>query len=320
MKPMRPPLLYVPDPILDESPASWMVRLCQYHELWPNRLRQLFGISKMADFDIDLQLTHLLALTHGTAIGREKLVCLDRKFSQVRESTLAQLFLLYTKQQLPFYRYCPECLASDPVPYWRLTWRMAHVHICPIHFSRMLNRCLECGQFIGAVQSVHSRFGGGECEPFCRYCPSCDHDLGGFIAEKIGFTQRARDIVSLQRVVTAALIRGHFFVQDIDGALPLKSLPRALLMGAGPRESVEPEAMNLAPFVLEFLEDARACSDEGQITGRSDGKPPLLFNRKLLLEIRTKRWMRTARRWRFSQPIIKILHPEQNIPCWLEEI
>jgi hypothetical protein len=41
-------------------------------------------------------------------------------------------------------RYCPSCLSSDNVPYFRLIWRLAVVPICVIHKEFLQSRCGNC--------------------------------------------------------------------------------------------------------------------------------------------------------------------------------
>lgn len=312
----RKSLLHVPDPILDESPASWVMRLCQYHESWPNRLCQVFEIPKMNDLDTDLCLAQLLTLTQGTRINEDKLICLDSKFSNVRESELAQLFLLQTGKKLPFYRYCPECLASDLEPYWRMTWRMAHVFICATHNSRLLTVCRACGQPVAPVQHMHSRFGAGLSEPICRYCPSCTGDLASFSAIKIDHA-RVGHIVALQNVITASLLRGHFFVKDVADALPLRLLPRTLLMRGGPCELVDRKGLAPPLFVSEFLKGGQANNNGTQQASTPGGHLP---SPSLLAQINKGhaiKCMRVALKWRFSEPIAKAMYPTKKTRCWL---
>jgi transposase-like protein len=42
-------------------------------------------------------------------------------------------------------QYCPSCLVSDEVPYFRRHWRLAFVVLCPTHRVLLLDRCQKCG-------------------------------------------------------------------------------------------------------------------------------------------------------------------------------
>lgn len=41
--------------------------------------------------------------------------------------------------------YCPGCLGTDPVPYFRLTWRLGFVTACPLHKIQLHDHCHQCG-------------------------------------------------------------------------------------------------------------------------------------------------------------------------------
>lgn len=42
-------------------------------------------------------------------------------------------------------QYCPQCLAEDETPYFRLAWRLALYTFCPKHRVMMADRCPYCG-------------------------------------------------------------------------------------------------------------------------------------------------------------------------------
>src|SRR3546814_12971773 len=103
-------LVVVPDPILDESPTSWLMRLGQMHRIWPSKLFRILRIKKIEDFDRDLRLSHFELITRGTNITHEKLVCLSKKFEHIEDEALGKVFLLSSHPRTPRYRYCPKCL------------------------------------------------------------------------------------------------------------------------------------------------------------------------------------------------------------------
>lgn len=41
-------------------------------------------------------------------------------------------------------QYCPKCLQEDPIPYYRLAWRLALYTFCPKHQILMADRCPHC--------------------------------------------------------------------------------------------------------------------------------------------------------------------------------
>lgn len=40
--------------------------------------------------------------------------------------------------------FCPHCLATDEVPYFRWHWRMAFLNACPIHNIQLIDQCPKC--------------------------------------------------------------------------------------------------------------------------------------------------------------------------------
>jgi hypothetical protein len=229
-----PSLLVLPEPILDESPASWMLRLCQYHQSWPNQICDSFGLGKTTDFDVQLTLDLLLKLSYGTAVSQASLSYLDSMFLHIRscEQRQAAFLLNQSLHGYSTYRYCPKCLREDPVPHWRFPWRMAYFLVCPKHHCVMLDRCLTCNAVLEALPTMRRGFFEGADRPICRFCLACGDDLGQFHAESLSDCKRLRDVLGLQHVVTAALVHGYLSVSGVTGLFRLEDLPRILMMGA----------------------------------------------------------------------------------------
>lgn len=72
--------------------------------------------------------------------------------------------------------YCPGCLGTDPVPYFRLTWRLGFVTACPLHQAQLHDHCHQCGNApwpsgCGIQGMVNPEFRS------LRYCWHCGSDL-----------------------------------------------------------------------------------------------------------------------------------------------
>jgi hypothetical protein len=63
-----------------------------------------------------------------------------------------------------YLRYCPACLAEQPVKYYLLTWRFLMVTCCHKHKCRLLEACGHCD---GLLPLFRSPFKLGDC-PRCR--------------------------------------------------------------------------------------------------------------------------------------------------------
>lgn len=229
-----PSLLALPAPILNESPASWMLRLCHYHQFWPNQICDALGLRKSTDFDVQLSLESLCRLSYGTSIKAASLSSLNSMFFHARSSEQRKAAFLLNPSPRGYssYRYCPDCLCEDPVPYWRFTWRMAYFLVCPKHRCVMLDRCLACHAVLEALPTRGSGFFEGSDRPICRFCLACGADLGRFHAETLPDCEQLRNVLGLQNVVTAALVHGYLSVSGVTGRFMLEDLPRILMMGA----------------------------------------------------------------------------------------
>lgn len=231
---LTPSLLALPDPILDESPASWMLRLCHYHQSWPNQICDALGLCKITDFDVQLSLESLRRLSYATSVKTASLSCLDSMFFHIRSCEQRQAVFLLNQSSRGYssYRYCPDCLREDPVPYWRFTWRMAYFLVCPKHRCVMLDRCLACNAALEAIPTRERGFIEDSGRPICRFCLACGADLGQFHAETLPDCKQLRNVLGLQEVVTAALVHGYLSISGVTGRFMLEDLPRILMMGA----------------------------------------------------------------------------------------
>ena len=74
---------------------------------------------------------------------------------------------------------CPDCLSTDRIPYLRKDWRYAFITHCPLHRTRMLSQCPDCGRAINPFEEVHQDLIRYQASLFLR-CPCCGYHLGGF--------------------------------------------------------------------------------------------------------------------------------------------
>lgn len=272
-----PSLLVLPAPILDESPASWMMRLCQYHQSWPNQVCSVLGLRKMTDFDVHLSLEPLRRLAYATSVEDSSLICLDSQFLHIRRQEQRCVGFLFhgSPQGYATYRCCPVCLREDPVPYWRLTWRMAYFLVCPKHHCVMLDRCLACNAMLEAAPTRRGGFFEGADQPICRFCPVCRADLGRFQAETLPDCELLRDELALQDVVTAALLHGYFSIYGAKGCFSLEDLPKILMMGAS-RCMACSNGQAPEPIATRFAKSLERASKEVQPGASGTGQERLV--------------------------------------------
>lgn len=141
----RPPsIVNAPYPFADESAASWIHRTCQLHGVTYKELTASLGIKRARDPDVAVPRNHVHHIGIGTGISATRLQQLADIFHAVRLHPPLKCLLNF-HEEVPAYRYCPECLATDLTPYLRIGWRFKDWTICPEHHVQMLEQCPSCG-------------------------------------------------------------------------------------------------------------------------------------------------------------------------------
>lgn len=74
--------------------------------------------------------------------------------------------------------FCPQCLAADSIPYFRLSWRYAFSTVCPIHHSLLTDQCPQCGRppwpsACGVSERISPSFTSFALCPYCDFNLSC---------------------------------------------------------------------------------------------------------------------------------------------------
>ena len=74
-------------------------------------------------------------------------------------------------------QFCPECLAGDPLPYFRKQWRVALFTYCPVHHVELHDACPACGVPIILFRGDFGREL-KDARPM-HVCYSCGYDYRG---------------------------------------------------------------------------------------------------------------------------------------------
>lgn len=216
-------LLFVPNLILEESLASYIARLCQMHSVHPRVLVKGLSIERKDDYDLDVWPCDLLQITRGTRLTKEQILFLTMRFCHVRQQNLTELFL-NVERGTGYYKYCPRCLETDVVPYWRWTWRLKHFEVCPQHKIKLLDSCHSCGRRINIKKNSDRRYYGiddGMILEFCGQCRTALSEVAGTTIQ----SKRLSKYLNLQNKITGACLRGAFKVRGFNDIFPLKYLP-----------------------------------------------------------------------------------------------
>lgn len=221
-------LLVVPDLILEESLASYIARLCQMHSVHPRVLVKGLSIERKDDYDLDIRHCDLVQVTRGTRLTDKQIYFLTTRFGRVRRQNLTELFLNVDRGK-GYYKYCPRCLETDLVPYWRWTWRLKHFEICPKHKIKLLDSCQSCGRRINIKKNLDKRYYGiddGMILEFCGQCRAALSEVAGTTIQ----SKRLSRYLNLQNKITGACLRGAFKVKGFNDNFPLKYLPIFLIL------------------------------------------------------------------------------------------
>jgi hypothetical protein len=149
-------LLSAPPSFPDESPASWIQRVCQAHAVTYRDLLSHLGIPHVTDPDVRLPVEHLGHIGRGTNVPEQQLQLLSQTFSSSEPALLRrnrlQNLLCFDNNGQAMYRYCPRCLLMPPAPYLRVAWRFVDWVWCPTHRTAMLDYCCRCHARLLSVQ------------------------------------------------------------------------------------------------------------------------------------------------------------------------
>lgn len=83
-------------------------------------------------------------------------------------------------------QYCPQCLAEDVIPYFRLGWRLAFYTFCPTHQILLHDRCCHCQQPVAfhRVELGKSNLLSADSLAHCWQCNSLLSDAPKVAVEK----------------------------------------------------------------------------------------------------------------------------------------
>lgn len=150
------PIRYKPLP--DELLSCWLIRLAHGHGLKVQTFCNLiFGNRRQVwNRDVDRLgpqwLVEELCRRTSTPVFIAEATSLKslngKLFTQFKASGTLPWVLamgMYHRKRSSYgQQYCPLCLGSDAVPYYRLSWRLAFMTFCPIHQVLLCDRCPDC--------------------------------------------------------------------------------------------------------------------------------------------------------------------------------
>lgn len=143
-------------PYEDEALSSWLIRVALESGCDPLSLAGLLWPKWRAwtvdmDKGLDQEYLDILVRKAGTSSDHFNTSTFKTLFLQNSEINLEPWILALgtrNRKHKSGWQYCPKCLESDPVAYFRLNWRYV-LHVgCIKHNQRLLDQCPHCHKAI----------------------------------------------------------------------------------------------------------------------------------------------------------------------------
>ncbi|WP_404990870.1 TniQ family protein [Duganella sp. 3397] len=152
------PIHYKPLP--DELLSCWLVRLAHGHGMKAQTFcNVIFGSQRQIwNRDIDRLAPKWLMdeLTNRTGTPPEIVFkttlrayegTLYRRFRSAGPLHCILVLQMYHRKRNGYgLQFCPQCLGSDSIPYFRKQWRIALNTVCTTHRKMLLDRCSSAGR------------------------------------------------------------------------------------------------------------------------------------------------------------------------------
>ena len=188
-----------PHPLPDEILSSWIVRVAAANGVRLQPLCwMLFGNAQSPwnrDIDRNAPPWLLKAFSQHTGINywdifHTTLVTYRTRLYPRRQSVGQLRWILPVKhhgmQRTAFgQQFCPECLATDEIPYFRKQWRVALFSYCPEHHVELHDACPACGEPVAIYRGDFGREL-RNARPM-HVCHVCEHDFRGAERKKAFF-------------------------------------------------------------------------------------------------------------------------------------
>jgi hypothetical protein len=213
--------LFRPKPLDDELLSSWLVR-CAYanarklhsfctqnwgtrHHFWERDLDRSSDIrilSVLSDFTNTSRLR-----SYSTSLATYEGVLFER-FTLYGELPWVMAIGKKGRDRYGFgMQFCPLCLTSDETPYYRRSWRLSCLVVCPVHGCFLHDCCPSCGAPVTFHQSDYG-------EKVLSYramitkCSKCGFDRRSAQTFFCGDNDRRNRLKAFQAVIFEAIQSG----------------------------------------------------------------------------------------------------------------
>lgn len=148
----------------DELIRSWLVRNALFFNMKPSQLSTIiFQNTDIWKSDIDVQLSEksIQSLLNAVEIRKDDLLknllisTCEHFYPHLNKSKQVKWLLhigVHQRGQKNSLQYCPACISSDKIPYFRTYWRLGFLTSCHIHDICFLDSCPNCGSSIDLIR------------------------------------------------------------------------------------------------------------------------------------------------------------------------
>lgn len=226
-------LLVVPTPFLDESVTSWLLRTAAFHDTTVRTMLPFFDKGDAADYDRNFSEANLGELLFGIpAECRYRSILVDG-WGLLKLQGWQRTFIRETAGGIHCTGVCPLCLQDDE-PYWKIPWRLKFYVACEKHRCPLKFCCERCSAPIGVSRGRGSAFHQLQSTiSLLRHCRVCGCDLAE-IVEDFSKNFPLEKILQLQRAMVSALHHGYLKIDNMDGHLDVRNIPKILIAGCRP--------------------------------------------------------------------------------------
>lgn len=134
------------EPLIDESPSSWLLRICLKYHLPFNDLVKIYGLNELVNQPVNITADLMLLsifLPEDSRLPytiREKIDTFQ--WEKGRSKWLIEPNKNGSMRSNSYTRICPKCLREKG--YYQLKWQLRIVECCVEHSIRLRENCSEC--------------------------------------------------------------------------------------------------------------------------------------------------------------------------------
>ena len=204
-----------PKPLPGESFTSWMQRVCRHFGMSYARFARFVGVSISADLDLAFSSDRSEELAGMVGLREEDIAVMRLPLRKPDGCRQLRHHLNYICGRARYW-FCPVCLRSDPVPYYRLEWRFKVWIACPVHKLPMGFGCGRCRRTLRMTRRV---LGGRSLVPTLAHCHDCWFDLRA-MQPRGGLYRPIEQVISQEQEFVSGLLKGYFQVAATAAEAP----------------------------------------------------------------------------------------------------